>query len=47
MMSQTPLCRTHVLLEVLGETVAWSQGRTCDKGRSLSTRSEAIAVGAA
>lgn len=47
MMSQTPLCRTHVLLAVLGETVAWSQGRTCDEGRGLSIRSQAIAVGAA
>ena len=45
--AQTALCRTHVLLEALGETVEWSQCGTCDNCRGLSIRSEAIAEGAA
>jgi ATP-dependent DNA helicase RecQ len=45
--AQTALCRTHVLLEALGETVAWSQCGTCDNCRGLAVRSEAVAVGAA
>jgi ATP-dependent DNA helicase RecQ len=45
--AQTALCRTHVLLEALGETVEWSQCGTCDNCRGLSIRSEAVAAGAA
>jgi ATP-dependent DNA helicase RecQ len=45
--AQTALCRTHVLLEALGETVEWSQCGTCDNCRGLSARSEAAAAGAA
>jgi len=45
--AQTALCRTHVLLEALGETVEWSQCGTCDNCRGLSIRSEAVAEGAA
>jgi ATP-dependent DNA helicase RecQ len=45
--AQTALCRTHVLLEALGETVDWSQCGTCDNCRGLAIRSEAAAVGAA
>jgi ATP-dependent DNA helicase RecQ len=45
--AQTALCRTHVLLEALGETVEWSQCGTCDNCRGLAVRSEAVAVGAA
>lgn len=45
--AQTPLCRTHVLLEALGETVEWSHCGTCDNCSSPSIRSEAVAVGAA
>jgi ATP-dependent DNA helicase RecQ len=45
--AQTALCRTHVLLEALGETVEWSQCMTCDNCRGLAIRSEAVAVGAA
>ena len=45
--AQTALCRTHVLLEALGETVEWSQCGTCDNCRGLAIRSEAIAAGAA
>ena len=45
--AQTALCRTHVLLEALGETVEWSQCGTCDNCRGLSIRSEAVAIGAA
>ena len=45
--AQTALCRTHVLLEALGETVEWSQCGTCDNCSGLSIRSEAVAVGAA
>ena len=45
--AQTALCRTHVLLEALGETVEWSHCGTCDNCSGLSIRSEAVAVGAA
>ena len=45
--AQTALCRTHVLLEALGETVEWSQCGTCDNCRGLAIRSEAVAEGAA
>jgi ATP-dependent DNA helicase RecQ len=45
--AQTALCRTHVLLEALGETVEWSQCGTCDNCRGLAVRSEAVALGAA
>jgi superfamily II DNA helicase RecQ len=45
--AQTALCRTHVLLEALGETVEWSQCGTCDNCSGVSIRSEAVAVGAA
>ncbi len=45
--AQTALCRTHVLLEALGETVEWSQCGTCDNCRGLAVRSEAVAAGAA
>ena len=45
--AQTALCRTHVLLEALGETVEWSECGTCDNCRGLSIRSEAVAEGAA
>ena len=45
--AQTALCRTHVLLEALGETVEWSQCGTCDNCRGLAIRSEAVAAGAA
>jgi ATP-dependent DNA helicase RecQ len=45
--AQTALCRTHMLLEALGETVEWSQCGTCDNCRGLAVRSEAVAVGAA
>ena len=45
--AQTALCRTHVLLEALGETVEWSKCGTCDNCRGLAIRSEAAAVGAA
>ena len=45
--AQTALCRTHVLLEALGETVEWSRCGTCDNCSGLSIRSEAVAVGAA
>ena len=45
--AQTALCRTHLLLEALGETVEWSQCGTCDNCRGLAIRSEAVAVGAA
>jgi ATP-dependent DNA helicase RecQ len=45
--AQTALCRTHVLLEALGDTVEWSQCGTCDNCRGLAIRSQAIAVGAA
>jgi len=39
--AQTALCRTHVLLEALGETAEWSQCRTCDDCRGLAVRPEA------
>ena len=42
--AQTALCRTHVLLEALGE---WSRCGTCDNCRGLAIRSEAVAAGAA
>src|SRR5687768_11815018 len=45
--AQTALCRTHVLLEALGETVEWSQWGTCDNCRGLAIRSEAVAAGGA
>jgi ATP-dependent DNA helicase RecQ len=45
--AQTALCRTHALLEALGETVEWSHCGTCDNCSGLSIRSEAVAVGAA
>jgi ATP-dependent DNA helicase RecQ len=45
--AQTALCRTHVLLEALGETVEWSQCGRCDNCRRLAIRSEADAAGAA
>ena len=45
--AQTALCRTHVLLEALGETVEWLQCGTCDNCRGLAVRAEAVAVGAA
>jgi len=45
--AQTALCRTRVLLEALGETVAWPQCGTCDNCRGLAIRSEAVAEGAA
>jgi superfamily II DNA helicase RecQ len=45
--AQTALCRTHVLLEALGETVEWSECGTCDNCRGLTIRSEAVAAGAA
>jgi superfamily II DNA helicase RecQ len=45
--AQTALCRTHVLLEALGETVESSQCGTCDNCRGLAIRSEAVAEGAA
>ena len=45
--AQTALCRTHVLLEALGETVPWLQCGTCDNCRGLAVRSEAVAEGAA
>jgi ATP-dependent DNA helicase RecQ len=45
--AQTALCRTHVLLEALGETVEWSDCGTCDNCSGLSIRAEAVAVGAA
>jgi ATP-dependent DNA helicase RecQ len=45
--AQTALCRTHLLLEALGETVEWSRCGTCDNCRGLSVRSEAVAEGAA
>jgi ATP-dependent DNA helicase RecQ len=45
--AQTALCRTHVLLEALGEAVEWSRCSTCDNCGGLAIRSEAVAVGAA
>ena len=45
--AQTALCRTHVLLEALGETMEWSQCATCDNCRGLAVRSAGVAVGAA
>jgi len=45
--AQTALCRTHVLLEALGETVESSQCGTRDNCRGLAMRSEAVAAGAA
>jgi ATP-dependent DNA helicase RecQ len=45
--AQTALCRTHVLLEALGESVDWSQCGTCDNCRGLAVRAEAVAAGAA
>jgi ATP-dependent DNA helicase RecQ len=45
--AQTALCRTHLLLEALGETVEWSRCDTCDNCRGLGVRSEAVATGAA
>jgi ATP-dependent DNA helicase RecQ len=45
--AQTALCRTHVLLEALGETMEWSQCGTCDNCRRRAVRSEAVAAGAA
>lgn len=45
--AQTALCRTHVLLEALSETVEWSQCGICDNCRGLSIRAEAVAAGAA
>jgi ATP-dependent DNA helicase RecQ len=45
--AQTALCRTHVLLEALGETVEWSQCGTCDNCRGLAIRSAAVPAGAA
>jgi ATP-dependent DNA helicase RecQ len=45
--AQTALCRTHVLLEALGERVEWSQCGTCDNCRGLAIRSEAVAAGVA
>jgi len=45
--AQTALCRTHVLLEALGETVPWLRCGTCDNCRGLAVRSEAVAQGAA
>jgi ATP-dependent DNA helicase RecQ len=45
--AQTALCRTHVLLEALGETVAWSQCGQCDNCRGVSIRQEGVAAGAA
>jgi superfamily II DNA helicase RecQ len=45
--AQTVLCRTHVLLQALGKTVDWSQYESCDNGRGLAVRSEAVAAGAA
>jgi ATP-dependent DNA helicase RecQ len=45
--SQTALCRTHVLLEALGETTEWSECGTCDNCRGLAVRPTAIAEGAA
>jgi ATP-dependent DNA helicase RecQ len=41
------LCRTHVLLEALGETVEWSQCGSCDNSHGLAVRWEAVAAGAA
>ena len=43
--AQTALWRTHVLLEALGQTVEWSQCRSCDDCRGLAVRSEAVAAG--
>ncbi len=45
--AQTALCRTHVLLEALGEAVEWSRCGTCDNCRGLAVRPEAVAAGAA
>jgi len=45
--AQTALCRTHVLLEALCETVDWSQCGNCDNCRGLAVRSEAAAAGVA
>ena len=45
--AQTALCRTHTLLEALGETMEWSQCGICDNCRGLTVRSEAVAEGAA
>ena len=45
--AQTALCRTHVLLEALAETVEWSQCGTCDNCCGLAVRAEAVAAGAA
>jgi ATP-dependent DNA helicase RecQ len=45
--AQTALCRTHLLLEALGEGVEWSQCGTCDNCRGVSIRPEAVAAGAA
>ena len=36
--AQTALCRTHVLLEALEESVEWSQCGTCDNCRGLAIR---------
>jgi hypothetical protein len=45
--AQTALCRTHVLLEALGEPVEWLQCGTCDNCRGHAVRAEAVAEGAA
>ena len=34
--AQTELCRTHVLLEALGKTVAWSRCNSCHSCHALS-----------
>jgi superfamily II DNA helicase RecQ len=43
--SQTALCRTHVLMEALGETMDWSACGTCDNCRGSAVRPTAVAEG--
>ena len=45
--AQTSLCRTRLMLEALGEDVAWSECGTCDNCRGEAIRAAAIASGAA
>jgi ATP-dependent DNA helicase RecQ len=45
--AQTALCRTHLLLNALGETIKWSRCGLCDNCRGVGMRSEGVAQGAA
>jgi ATP-dependent DNA helicase RecQ len=44
---QTALCRTHFLVEALGEPVAWERCDSCDNCTGVAVRAEAVAAGAA